>query len=120
MLEQDHTSNIEINLLDEKIYKTKSYVRKAVNKYRNKKMQLCPEFKEKVMESNRIYREKNKDKLNEKQRLYMQEYRRKKKDESANAVKNTVINADTNTDTNTDTIQNKDVIVNSMSNLSVV
>lgn len=79
MLEQEHTSNIEINLLDEKIYKTKSYVRKAVNKYRNKKMQLCPEFKEKVMESNRIYREKNKDKLNEKQRLYMQEYRRKKK-----------------------------------------
>jgi hypothetical protein len=79
-------------------------------------MQLCHEFKEKVMESNRIYREKNKEKLNEKQRLYMQEYRRKKKDERANAVKNTVINADTNADT----IQNKDVIINSMSNLSVV
>lgn len=42
-------------------------------------MQLFHEFKEKVMESNRIYREKNKEKLNEKQRLYMQEYRRKKR-----------------------------------------
>jgi hypothetical protein len=112
MLEQENTSNIEIILLDEKIYKTKSYVRKAVNKYRNKKMQICPEFKEKVMESNRIYREKNKEKLNEKQRLYMQEYRRKKKNESNKLVKNE--------DTNADTIQNKDLIINSMSNLSVV
>jgi len=116
MLEQENTSNIEIILLDEKIYKTKSYVRKAVNKYRNKKMQICPEYKEKVMESNRIYREKNKEKLNEKQRLYMQEYRRKKKNESNKLVKN----EDTSADTNADTIQNKDLIINSMSNLSVV
>lgn len=47
MLEQEHTSNLEIILLDEKIYKTKSYVRKAVNKYRNKKCNYFMNLKKK-------------------------------------------------------------------------
>jgi len=72
-------------VVTEKVYKTKDYVRRANNKYRKKKYTEDPEYREKQIERCKQSHKKNPDKYREDSRLYMREYRAKKKLEKANA-----------------------------------
>lgn len=84
------------NIITEKVYKTKDYVRRANNKYRKKKYTEDPEYREKQIESCKQSHKKNPDKYREYSRLYMREYRAKKKLEKANANINANVNANVN------------------------
>jgi hypothetical protein len=68
---------------ENKNYKTKDYVRRALNKYRNKKYNENEEFKQKTLEGCKKNYIKNKDneEYKTKRKLYMREYRAKKKAE---------------------------------------
>ena len=62
-------------------YKTKDYVRRALNNYHKKRVEQDPEYQEKLKEDRKKYKEQNKDKIKEKMKIYMREYRAKKKAE---------------------------------------
>ena len=62
----------------EKEYKTPDYVRRAKLNYAKKKMETDPEYKQKMLENNRRYLEKNRDLINQKRR----EHRAQQKQES--------------------------------------
>lgn len=68
---------------ENKDYKTKDYVRRALNKYRQKKYEEDEEFKKKTLEGCKKNYIKNKDdeEYKTKRKLYMREYRAKKKAE---------------------------------------
>lgn len=64
-------------------YKTKDYVRRATNKYRNKKYNEDEAFKKKTLECSKqnYNKHKNDEEYKTKRKLYMREYRAKKKAE---------------------------------------
>jgi hypothetical protein len=70
-------------------YKTKDYVRRALNNYHKKRVEKDPEYENKLKEDRKKYREKNKDKIKEKMKIYMREYRAKKKEEKLASSKQT-------------------------------
>lgn len=85
--ENKHTaSNV-----NDKQYKTKDYVRRASNKYRQKKYKEDEEYRKDKIAKSILNYEKNKDKIKNKnkddeeyktkRKLYMREYRAKKKAE---------------------------------------
>jgi cobalamin biosynthesis Mg chelatase CobN len=61
--------------------KTKEYVKRAQNKYRQKRLETDPEYAKQMKQKLKQYRENNKDQYNESMRIYMQKYRAKKKAE---------------------------------------
>jgi len=67
-----------------KDYKTKNYVRRAMNKYRKKKYNEDEDYKKKTLECSKNNYNKNKDdeEYKMKRKLYMREYRAKKKAEN--------------------------------------
>ena len=71
-----------------KDYKTKNYVRRAVNKYRKKKYNEDEDYKKKILECSKNNYNKNKDdeEYKMKRKLYMREYRAKKKAEKLLSV----------------------------------
>ncbi len=73
------------NVITEKVYKTKDYVRRAVNNYRKKRYATDAEYREKQKETIISSQQKKPEKYREYKRLYMREYRAKKKLEKANA-----------------------------------
>ena len=75
-------------VVSEKVYKTKDYVRRAHLKYVKKKYAEDPIYKEKCLESIKKSHQKNPEKYREYSRIYMREYRAKKKLENANTVVN--------------------------------
>ncbi len=84
-------------VVTEKVYKTKDYVRRAKLKYEHKKYTEDPEYRDKRLASVKQSQQKNLDKYREYSRLYMREYRAKKKLEKANANVNggdTTVNPD--------------------------
>ena len=72
--------------INEKVCKTKTYILRANWNYKQKRLIIDEEYKTRINESKKKYREKNKDKYNERQRLYMREYRAKKKAEAASST----------------------------------
>lgn len=72
-----------VSNVSEKQFKTKDYVRRAVNKYRQKKYNEDEEYRTKNKECTRNNYNKNKDDeaYKMKRKLYMREYRAKKKAE---------------------------------------
>jgi len=72
-----------------KDYKTKNYVRRAMNKYRKKKYNEDEDYKNKTLECSKNNYNKNKDneEYKMKRKLYMREYRAKKKAEKLLSVK---------------------------------
>lgn len=82
------------NIVTEKVYKTKDYIRRAHQKYAKKRYETDTEYREKRIESSKKSHQKNPDKYREYSKLYMREYRAKKKLEKANA------NANLNTESN--------------------
>lgn len=60
---------------------TKDYILRAQKNYRQRKLANDPNYAELLRQKQREYIEKNKDKVNEKMKLYMREYRAKKKAE---------------------------------------
>jgi hypothetical protein len=62
----------------EKVYKTKDYVRRAKLKYELKKYAEDPEYKTKRLESCKKSHQKNPEKYREYSKLYMREYRKRK------------------------------------------
>jgi hypothetical protein len=88
-------ANVESNVVapyekvvSEKVYKTKDYVRRAHQKYANKKYSSDVDYREKRLESSKKSHQKNPEKYREYSRIYMREYRAKKKLEKANTVIN--------------------------------
>ena len=77
----DVENNTLVNKPDEiiKVYKTKDYVRRAVNKYRKKKYATDEEYRAKQLISCKNSHEKNRENYKEQKRLYMRDYRAKKK-----------------------------------------
>ena len=75
-------------VVSEKVYKTKDYVRRAHLKYAKKKYAEDPVYREKRLESIKKSHQKNPDKYREYSRIYMREYRAKKKLENANTDTN--------------------------------
>jgi hypothetical protein len=81
----------------EKQYKTKDYVRWASNKYRQKKYNEDKEYRKDKIAKSMLNYEKNKDKIKDKyknnvetkerRKLYMREYRAKKKAEKLLSAK---------------------------------
>jgi hypothetical protein len=67
-----------------KHYKTPDYIRRAIKNYELKNKD-DPDFKQRKLEINKNYREKNAEKTREYKRNYMREYRAKKKAEK-NAI----------------------------------
>ena len=98
-----------------KEYKTKDYVRRAVNKYRKKKYAEDAEYKAKHIASVMECREKNKEKYNEYNRKYMKEYYARKKREKEEQAKQNQTNETNKPDTNT----NLDTIADSLENLKI-
>ena len=78
----ENNETIENNETPVKEYKTKDYVRRANNKYKKNKYANDDEYRKKQIETCRKSQEKNKEKYKEKKRLYMQQYRAKKKIEN--------------------------------------
>lgn len=76
-MEIDNKINNDINTVN-KQYKTPEYTRRAIKNYEQKNKD-DPEFKQKKIEINKNYREKNADKIRDYKRNYMREYRAKKK-----------------------------------------
>jgi hypothetical protein len=72
-----------------KDYKTKNYVRRAMNKYRKKKYNEDEDYKNKTLECSKNNYNKNKDneEYKMKRKLYMREYRAKKKAEKLLSAK---------------------------------
>jgi hypothetical protein len=62
-------------------YKTPDYVRRAVNKYRNKKYNEDEKYRNHHIEMVKLNYEKNKEKYREQRKAYMREYRARKKAE---------------------------------------
>ena len=87
-LEKAKEDNLsEINKIDGKpAPKTKDYILRAARNYRNRRKAIDKEYKDRLNEFTRIYKEKNRDKVNEYHRNYMREYRAKKKAEAAAAT----------------------------------
>ena len=92
-------------IVDEKVYKTKDYVRRAINKYRKKKYSEDAEYREKQKDTVIASHQKHIEKYREQSRIYMREYRARKKAE----VKEQAPNKDTSVDITTD-IHNEKVI----------
>lgn len=65
----------------EKVYKTKDYVRRAINNYKKKRYAGDVEFREKQKQIVVSSQKKNPEKYREYSRIYMREYRAKKKAE---------------------------------------
>ena len=59
----------------------KEYVKRAQQNYRLRKLETDPNYAEKLREQKRNHIEKNKEQYNEYKRVYMREYRAKKKAE---------------------------------------
>ena len=70
--------------------KTKDYILRAARNYRNRRKAIDTEYKDRLNEFTRIYKEKNRDKVNEYHRNYMREYRAKKKAEAVAAITTTL------------------------------
>lgn len=82
---QVENNNFETNNEDEnRQFKTKSYVRRAQNNYRKKRLANDPEFKERTIELSKNYRDKNIERIKQYQRDYMKAYRIRKKNEKNN------------------------------------
>jgi hypothetical protein len=79
------SQTVDENVITEKVYKTKDYVRRAVNNYRKKRYATDAEYREKQKETIISSQQKKPEKYREYKRLYMREYRSKKKLEKANA-----------------------------------
>ena len=77
------TDNVIQN--EEKIYKTKDYVRRANNKYRKKKYAEDLEYRQKQLECCKQSLSKNPEKYKEYKKNYMREYRARKKLEKEQA-----------------------------------
>ena len=80
-------TDVEINISEqktivnkqEKVYKTKDYVRRAKHNYEIKKYAEDLEYRKKKLESIKQSHKKNPEKYREYSRIYMREYRAKKK-----------------------------------------
>lgn len=72
-------TQIESDHNEKKEYKTKDYILRAKQKYRNKKYSENEEFREKILAKNREWYHANKDKQKEKRAKYMKEYNARKK-----------------------------------------
>lgn len=104
-------------------YKTKDYVRRAINKYKKKKYAEDEEFRKKQSISSKKSYEKNKDKHKEKRKLYMREYRaRKKKVQSSNQQKELSGKKDIKNIDNkqTEKVNYANIIINKISNIELV
>ena len=75
--------------INEKIYKTKDYVRRAINKYKKKSYAEDEEYREKQKEIIYLSKQKNIDKCRVYSKLYMREYRAKKKEEKQKNIETT-------------------------------
>jgi hypothetical protein len=85
-LDGTENNKLETNQVNGKTEpKTKEYILRAARNYRNRRKAVDKEFKERLNEFTRIYKEKNRDKVNEYHRNYMREYRAKKKAAAAAA-----------------------------------
>lgn len=73
------TQTDEVDNVMEKVYKNKDYVRRAKLKYEKKKYAEDPEYRAKKLEIIKQCHNKNLEKYREYSRLYMREYRAKKK-----------------------------------------
>lgn len=74
----------------EKVYKTKDYVRRAKHNYEIKKYAEDPEYRKKKLESIKQSQKKNPEKYREYSRIYMREYRAKKKAEKQSQSETTI------------------------------
>jgi hypothetical protein len=84
VLENIVENSVVVN--QEKTYKTKDYVRRAKLKYELKKYAEDPEYRTKRLESCKKSQQKNPEKYREYSKLYMREYRAKKKLEAAATI----------------------------------
>ena len=84
VLENIVENSVVVN--QEKTYKTKDYVRRAKLKYELKKYAEDPEYRTKRLESCKKSHQKNPEKYREYSKLYMREYRAKKKLEAAATI----------------------------------
>lgn len=78
---------------NKKEFKTPEYVRRAINKYRNKKYNEDENYRKHHIETVKLNYEKNKEKYREQRKAYMKEYRAKKKAEKAKTTLNSSANA---------------------------
>ena len=90
---------------DEKVYKTKDYIRRATNNYRRKKYSEDPEFKEQQLAKNREFYQQNKDKYKEKRSIYMKAYYQRKK-----AEKKVQTTTDIENSTITENLENLNIV----------
>jgi len=96
---------VENNIIvDEKVYKTKDYVRRAINKYRKKKYSENEEYRKKQIEQVAISQKKNPEKYREYSKIYMREYRARKKAEKISRESNKDISVDNKSDINNEKI----------------
>jgi hypothetical protein len=75
--------------INEKIYKTKDYVRRAINKYQKKRYAEDEEYREKQIEYVMLAQKKKPEKYKEYKKIYMREYRAKKKEEKQKNIETT-------------------------------
>lgn len=92
MLEVQVEQNTDINDIPNKEYKTKDYVRRAINNYRNKRYNVDDEYRKKQIETSKQHYQENKEKYKEYKKLYMRSYRARKKE---NTEKNSDIPLET-------------------------
>jgi len=100
-------------------YKTKDYVRRASNKYRQKKYNEDEEYRKDKIAKSMLNYEKNKEKIKEKykndvetkerRKLYMREYRAKKKAEKL-LISQQQTKDETKDETNSEAVSNNNVI----------
>ena len=80
-VENNISEQKEVVNKQEKVYKTKDYVRRAINNYKKKRYAGDVEFREKQKQIVVSSQKKNPEKYREYSRIYMREYRAKKKAE---------------------------------------